>query len=308
MQAFITLDVGGTNIRGAVFTGNEIKPQTLKKIPTYQNGLSAIENIKLLIKEIWPKDCHVQGISTTAPGSIDINEGIVILAPNISGWENIHLREILAEEFSCKVYVNNDARLAALGEWKYGAGVGHKDLLYFTISTGIGGGAIVNSKLVEGCLGIATELGHITLVDDGPLCGCGHYGHLEAFSSGTGIELFIEKAVRDGVKTSLKGSPSSKTIAKAALQGDKLAISAFNRAAYYLGRGVANYLHIFNPSCIIFGGGVSQAGELLFKPFKQSLQKHVLSDRYTSNLEIKMAALGDDAGLIGALEYMKERL
>ena len=308
MEAFITLDIGGTNIRGAVFTGDEIKPVTYKKYPTNQNGLSAIDNIKLLIKEIWPNDFHVRGISTAAPGSIDINEGIVILAPNIPGWENIHLKKILTDEFSVDVYINNDARLAALGEWKHGAGIGHKNLLYFTISTGIGGGAIVDGKLVEGCLGIATELGHVILVDDGPLCGCGLYGHLEAFSSGTGIELFIETAIKDGAITSLKGSPSTKIIAEAALQGDELAISAFNRAAYYLGRGIANYLHIFNPSCIIFGGGVSQSGELLFKPFRQSLHKYVLSDRYVSNLEIKMAALGDNVGLIGALEYLKERL
>jgi len=308
MDAFITLDVGGTNIRAAVFIENKIEFHNYQKIRTNKNKNSAIENIIEIIKEVWPEDFNVRGISTTAPGSIDVNNGTVILAPNIPGWKNINLRKILVEEFSVDVFVNNDARLAALGEWKHGAGKGHKNLLYFTISTGIGGGAIVDGKLVEGCLGIATELGHISLVDDGPICGCGKRGHLEAFSSGTGIENFIRQEINKGVKTILHGRPSTKKIASAAAQGDELARSAFERAGYYLGRGISNYLHIFNPSCIIFGGGVSQTGDLIFKPFRNSLQEHVLNNEYLKNLEIKMAALGDNAGLIGALVYLKNRL
>ena len=308
MDAFIALDIGGTNIRGAVFSRNNITPVSYKKISTNQDGSSAIENIKILIREIWPKHNNVLGISSTAPGSIDINQGIVILAPNIPGWENIRLRDILADEFLVPVYVNNDARLAALGEWRYGAGQGHQNLLYFTISTGIGGGAIINGKLVEGCLGIATELGHVTLDDNGPLCGCGKQGHLEAFSSGTGIESYIKKSIKNGATTSLKGSPSTKTIADAAQNGDPLAKTAFEKAGYYLGIGIANYLHIFNPSCLVFGGGVTQSGDLLFKPFRMSLQEHVLSEKYLENLEIKTASLGDNVGLIGALEYIQSKI
>ena len=132
---------------------------------------------------------------------------------------------------------------------------------------------------------------------------------MEAFSSGTGIHNFVQQKIQEGHPTSIKSSsPSTKEIAQAAGAGDPLAKTAFERAGYYLGIGVANYLHIFNPSCIIFGGGVSQSGELLFKPFRESLEKHALNANYLQGLKIAIAELGDDAGLIGAYEYMKENL
>lgn len=308
MDAYITLDIGGTNIRCAVFLANEIEPFRYKKIRTHQAGNTAIENIKKVIRSTWPNGHLVRGISATAPGSIDVKKGIVILAPNIPGWKNIELRDTLVKEFSVEVFINNDARLAALGEWKHGAGKGHENLLYFTISTGLGGGAIVHNQLLEGSRGIGTEMGHITLVDDGPVCGCGKHGHLEALSSGTGIENFVKHKIQDGAKTILEEGTTSKKIAEAAVQGDQLAIDAFERAAFYLGKGIANYLHIFNPSCLIFGGGVSQSGDLLFKPFERSLREYVLNKEYLNGLEVKMAMLGDNAGLIGALEYLKLNL
>jgi len=309
MDAYITLDIGGTNIRCALFL-NDQDPIDIKKISTVHKNQSPFERIISVIKEIWPAGNSVKGISAAVPGSVNVNAGIVLLAPNISGWKNIDFGKILSNQFKVPVFVNNDARLAAIGEWKRGAGIGHENLLYFTISTGLGGGAIVHGKPLEGSVGIATESGHITIDDNGPICGCGKRGHLEAFSAGTGIENYVHEEIVKGVKTIIKSTPAVRAseIATAAKNGDQLAISAFNRAGYYLGIGIANYLHIFNPSCVIFGGGVSLSGDLLMNPFRQSLKDHVLNPTYLENLEIKMAELGDNVGLIGAFEYLKEKL
>jgi len=309
-SSYITLDIGGTNTRCALYPEKGIIPLNQNKITTYVEGEAAIDRLASIIEEIWPKDNSVQGICAAAPGSIDINEGMVILAPNIPDWKNLELRKFLSTRFKVPVFVNNDARMAAIGEWKHGAGIGHDNLMYFTISTGLGNGTIVHGRLLEGAVGIATESGHVTLDDNGPICGCGKVGHLEAYSSGTGIENFVYSEINNGIQSifSSASQPSAWQVAEAARNGDPLSITAFERAGYYLGIGIANYLHIFNPSCLIFGGGVSQSGDLLMIPFRRSLEEHVLNSLYLKNLDIKFAALGDDVGLIGALEYLKDKL
>jgi glucokinase len=310
MHSYITLDIGGTNTRCALYSDISITPQNQIKINTHKDGQATIDRLIKVIADIWPGDNSVRGICAAAPGSIDVNQGIVILAPNIPGWKNLELRKILSEKFKVPVFINNDARMAAIGEWKYGSGIGHDNLMYFTISTGLGNGTIIQGRLLEGAIGIATESGHITLDDDGPICGCGKKGHLEAYSSGTGIENFVREELIRGAISSLPSTPypSALQIADAARNGDPLAIAAFDRAGYYLGIGIANYLHIFNPSCIIFGGGVSQSGDLLMIPFRKSLESHALNINYLKQLEIKNASLGDNVGLIGALEYLKDKL
>ncbi len=199
-------------------------------------------------------------------------------------------------------YLDNDANMACLGEWKYGAAKGHHDVLYLTISTGIGGGALINDQLLQGYHGLAAELGHSIVDPDGPPCSCGFSGHLELFSSGPAIVKYVLKELEAGAKSSLKRDPnlSAKQVADAASGGDALAIAAYQRVGEYLGIAVANFLVAFDPSIIIFGGGVSQVGPLLFDSFQTSLRKRVFYPRYLENLKIEMAALGDDAGLLGA--------
>jgi len=148
----------------------------------------------------------------------------------------------------------------------------------------------------------------VTVLADGPECGCGHRGHLEAFSSGTAIAKYVEEELKDKLRVSslrLSSKRTAKTIAAAAKSGDELAISAFDRAGKYLGIGVASFLHIFNPSILIFGGGVSMSGDLLFDPFYASLKEEIFGPTYLENLKITTAALGDDAGLLGALALVE---
>lgn len=314
MDTLIAIDIGGTNIRCALYPFTGDSHITIKKIKTLNSRCKTekpIDRLISCIEEIWPKQDRVLGICAAAPGSVSVNDGVVLLAPNIPGWKNISLGRTLENHFSVKTLINNDARLAAYGEWKKGSGTGHSNLLYFTLSTGIGGGIIVNGRLLQGEIGIATEVGHITLDADGPLCSCGHHGHLEAFSSGTAIEKYIQDKIGEGkcdTEAFNNQLPSSAEIAGAARAGNPLAKEAFDRAGYYLGIGVTNYLHIFNPSCIIFGGGVSRSGNLIFDPFYASLKKHVLNKRYLENLTITTAKLGDNAGLIGSAEYLRDTL
>ena len=309
MDAIITLDIGGTNIRCALFHTEKDDPVCIDKTSTVTKNESAIERIIQIIEKNWPKNRKVVGIAAAAPGSINVIQNKVILAPNVDGWNNFELGKILQDHFHVKTLVNNDARMAAIGEWKRGAGRGHNDIIYYTVSTGLGGGVITGGQVLQGAFGIATELGHIVLNDEGPMCGCGKNGHFEAFSSGTGIMNFVHKKISQGAQTSiLSKTPNTKEIAEAAYQGDELAIAAFEKAAYYIGIGVSNYLHIFNPSCVIFGGGVTQSWDLIDKPFRKSLEEHVLNANYLKDLKIAMAELGDNAGLIGTYEYMKQNL
>ncbi|MBU0512009.1 MAG: ROK family protein, partial [Chloroflexi bacterium] len=191
---------------------------------------------------------------------------------------------------------------------KYGAGQGHDHLIYLTISTGIGSGVIMDGHLLTGSRGMAAELGHTSVLPDGPLCGCGQRGHLEAISSGTAIARWVQAELDNGVPSTLaKVQPvTAQAVAEAARQGDKLALAAFERAGTYLGRALADFLHIFNPSIVIFGGGVSKSVDLFIEHLREAMEKHVISPGYIENLTITTAALGDDSGLMGALALARE--
>ena len=299
MGTVIAIDVGGTHLRAAAYAPESQIPLKHQRVKTHAPNEKIFDRMAALVEAIWPGDVIAIGVSS--PGPLDSRTGVVMATPNIKEWRNFPLTANLMKRFGVPAYLDNDANLAGLAEWKFGAGRGHHDVLYLTISTGVGGGVILGDRLLQGHHGLAAELGHVTVSDGGPVCGCGFRGHLEAFSSGTGIERFVADEIAAGTKSALTGKPSAKKIAEAALAGDKLARKAYARAGEYLGIGVANYLHIFDPSIVILGGGVSMSGKLLFEPFEESLQKHVFHPRYLEGLEIRQAELGDDAGLLGAL-------
>ena len=262
-----------------------------------------------LISEI-KEDHTIKGIAVAAPGFLDPDLGIVYEAPNIPDWKNYPLRKILEDAFNVPIFLGNDANLAALGEWKFGAGIGHSNLLYLTISTGIGSGAVLNNNLLLGHKGLAGEFGHTTVLPDGPLCGCGKKGHIEAISSGTGIINYVKDQVDSGRSSTLNSLEkiTGTEITKAANAGDELAIEAYNRAGYYLGIALANFLHMLNPSIVIFGGGVSSAGDLLFKPMMDSLEERLMSPAYLEGLTFTKAQLGDEVGIKGALALLVTKL
>lgn len=305
MEIYVVSDVGGTQIRVASYDIETLNSIKQKKIPTQSKNQLPVDRLIQSIQEI-KEDHTVKAIAVAAPGFLDPNLGVVYEAPNIPGWENYPLMKILEDVFNVPVFLGNDANLAALGEWKFGAGIGHQNLLYLTISTGIGSGAIINNNLLLGHKGLAGEFGHVTVLPDGPICGCGKQGHIEAISSGTGIINFVKEQITISRTTILSQLEeiTGKDINEAAHLGDALAIEAYDRAGYYLGIAVANFLHMLNPSIVIFGGGVSSAGELLFEPMRKSLKERLISPAYLDGLVFTTSQLGDDVGLKGALALL----
>jgi glucokinase len=308
MGTIISVDIGGTQIRAAVYPHDDIKPITVRRVPTASAEGAVLERMIGLIESVIQGNA-VDAISIAIAGPLDPNTGYIINAPNIPGWTDFPLGKNLTDHFHVPVFIGNDANLAALGEWKYGAGQGYHDVLYLTISTGIGGGVISNDQLLVGTRGMAGELGHVMVLPDGPVCSCGVRGHLEAVASGTAIARFTSEEIAKGRASSLATNAkiSARDVADAANQGDALALEAFHRAGRYLGQSLADFLHIFNPSIVIFGGGVSQSGPLLFDTVKESMQNFVMDKAYL-DVKIATAQLGDDAGLIGALALAHVKL
>lgn len=303
MQLDIVADVGGTHIRVAVFEAESTTPLSIQKIRTQSKDQLPQERLADLISSIQPAGGSVRAIAVAVPGYVDPVNGIVYRAPNIAGWDNFPVREYLQERLNAPVLVGNDANLAALGEWRFGAGVGYHNLVYLTISTGIGGGVILNDRLILGEHGLAAELGHVTVVPQGPRCGCGQRGHLEAVASGTAIARFVAEKIAVGYPSSLAGltNPTAKDVSLAAMQGDQLALRALEQAGTYIGYALADFLHMLNPAIVILGGGVSDAGSLLIEPLKAALPERIMNRAYLENLVITTCALGDIAGLMGAL-------
>lgn len=303
MRTIMAVDIGGTQLRAAAYKQDQIQPLTQKRVETKADEPNTFGRLVKLIEDIWPQNNEeITAIGVSSPGPLDPHTGIIMNPPNIKEWRDFPITTKLTEHFGIPSYLDNDANLAGLAEWKFGAGRGHHNVLYLTVSTGVGGGVIIDDRLLQGYHGLAAELGHTTVQADGPLCGCGQQGHLESYSSGTGIERFVSEQLKAGRESILNPDTknSAHTISEAAKKGDALSIEAYQIAGKYLGIGVANFLHAFDPSIVIFGGGVSQSGPLLFESFHLSLMERVIHPRYLEGLVITRAELGDDSGLLGA--------
>lgn len=300
---YIAVDIGGTQIRAALYPETGIEPLMNKAVTTAGEG-SAVERLFALVDSIMPGAQEVSAIAVGVAGPLNPVTGIVYKAPNIDNWDMLPIKQLVQERFNIPTVIGNDANLAALGEWKYGAGVGHHNLVYLTISTGVGGGVIVDDRLLVGARGMAAEVGHITVLPDGPLCGCGHRGHLEAISSGTGIANYLVRQIAGGRKSLLSKpgiTPTARLAAEAAAQGDELSIEAFRIAGEFLGRAIADFLHLYDPSIVILGGSVVKAGELLMTPVRQMIRESVISPQYLEGFTLTTASLGDQVVLVGAL-------
>jgi glucokinase len=309
MSVIIAIDIGGTQLRVAIYPTNSTEPITVQRAPTRGMEDGAFDRLTDLLDSVWPKE-PVEAISVAAPGPLNPYLGIIVETPNIPAWKNYPLAKLLTDRYQVPTFLGNDANLALLGEWKYGAGQGHHDLVYLTISTGLGGAAISHDTLIEGCRGMATELGHVTVQPGGPVCSCGVRGHLEAVAAGPAIAKYVSEKIAEGRASSLKSVSqlSARAVAEAAKAGDELAKEAFARAGSFIGQATADFLHIFNPSIVIFGGGVSLSGDLIIDPIKESMRKNVMDPSYLDGLQIATAKLGDDAGLLGSLAQAHVRL
>jgi len=280
--------LGGTKIAaaaadecGCIISEIIVPTEALKgKKQVIKNIKKAVET---LAKSIRGK---ILKIGIGIPGPIDYKKGLVIDPPNLPGWKKVNLGEELSKFFKVPVFLDNDANCAALGEALFGAGQRANDFIYITVSTGIGGGIIIDRKLYRGANGSAGEFGHMIIDPHGFKCGCGNYGDLEAMASGTSIKT---RSGEDAMAIHIK-----------AQQGDKKALKVINETAYYLGIGIANLVNIFNPELVIVGGGLSNLGELLLAPTRKEFYKHALALPKRS-VKIVRAKLGARAGLLGAI-------
>ena len=306
----IAVDLGGTQIRAAVCDADGQIYKRVARLTHAPEGPAAVlarinETIAEAVEDVNLD--AVAGIGIGAPGPLDPTSGTILAAPNLPGWVNVPLRNLVSAHFGKPTFLGNDANVAGLAEMTYGAARGVRDLIYLTISTGIGSGIVVDGRMLLGARGLAAEAGHTIIKPDGPKCGCGNRGCIETFAAGPAISRDVVGRLKAGKAskiTRLVGGDLDKVdarvVSEAAAAGDKLAVNAFRRAGKYLGLGIVNLLHLFNPRMIVLGGSVTKAGPLLFDPMWEAIRARAMP-AYLEGLSIVPAALGDDVGLLGAL-------
>lgn len=303
------VDIGGTTVKMGLFdaSGNVLDKW---EIPTrIENGginilpdIAASIQTKMSEKSIDKED--VVGAGVGAPGPVD-GEGIIHKAVNL-GWGEMNLKKELTSLLGgMRVEAGNDANVAALGEMWKGGGQGHKNLVAVTLGTGVGGGVIINGKIMTGATGSGGEIGHIHVEDrESEACGCGNYGCLEEYASATGIVRLANRKLQASDKDSVlrQGEVSAKTVFDAVKAGDELAAEIAEQFGDYLGKGLAVIAGVINPEIFVIGGGVSKAGEVLFEYIKPAFDKTVFHG--CRDTKFALATLGNDAGIYGAAKMV----
>ncbi len=310
----LAIDLGGTKIIAAIISN---KGQVVAKeyyLTLADEGPQSVINrilsaVDSLLNSKGIGSSQLDSISIAAAGAIDFEKGLVTSSPNLPGWHNIPLRDIIKEKYGINTFLINDANAAALGEHHFGAGRGVNNLIYLTVSTGIGGGIIINGKLYSGLYGSAGEIGHMTIDVNGPRCSCGNIGCLEVLASGTAVAREAIKRISQGESSSLTEIMEGKIeditaekVSVAAQGGDSLALEVISKAATYLGVGMVNLVNIFNPEMIIVGGGMAKMGNLLLNPARQVVRERAFQ-LSAQAVRIVPAQLGDDAGALGAAVF-----
>lgn len=300
------VDIGGTTVKLGLF---DVEGSVIEKweIPTRTEdaGSKILPDIADSIREKMEKigtDC-VAGVGVGAPGPID-GAGVVHRAVNL-GWGTFSIRETLENLLNVPVMAGNDANVAALGEMWMGGGRGYKDLVVVTLGTGVGGGIIINGKILTGAVGAGGEIGHIHVNDsEEEVCGCGNKGCLEQYSSATGITRLANQLLASSDKDSVlrTGKVSAKTVFDAVKAGDALAVEVAEKFGKYLGDALAAIAGVVNPEAIVIGGGVSKAGEILIDFIKPHYEKNVFHG--SKDVKFSLATLGNDAGIYGAAKLV----
>lgn len=313
----ICLDIGGTKVLGCVFDNKDKMVCKIKKRSTEKGNSS--ENIEEVIiavtKELLVKanikKSEVNAISAGVPGVINTETGVVLFTPNLP-WRDYDLKSVIEKKFGTKFYLGNDVNVGVLGEYRYGAAKGYKNVVGFFIGTGVGGGLILNKKLFTGHDFKAGEYGHMILDENGVECGCGNHGCLEAYSSKKGMAKYIKGEISKGRKSCMEesiddnGVFKSKYLKAAVDAGDEVALEAIDRACHYLAIGTANMINALSPDCVVYGGGViATLGDVFIEKINKELDKYVMP-ALKGSAEIKKAALGDYSNLYGSLAMIKD--
>ena len=311
------IDLGGTKI-AVVIADESGEPRGSARSET--EAQQGPERVIRRIVDATASACADAGITTdalagagvAAPGPIDRNEGVITDPPNLPGWHNVPLARELTARLGVQAVLENDANCGALGEHAYGAGRGYRDMIYITLSTGVGGGIVINNEIYAGATGAAGEIGHIGVAPDGPLCGAGHVGCLEAFSSGTAIAARAQEMIDAGMlprtaRMAERNPPlSAEDVYLAGQQGEAEAAAIVERAGRYLGIGLASVINAFNPQCIVLGGGLVNMGDALLGPAVETARVRTFTQSF-SDVRIVEWELGERGTALGALAAARSR-
>lgn len=309
----IGIDVGGTKIAAAVI-GPEGEILARRQVPTESDEPNAI--VAALVKvgrEMKAAAPAASAVGVGAAGLVDTKRGLILGAPNIA-YRNVPVRDTLQDRLGLPAIVDNDANVAALAEALHGAGRGAGDQIMVTVGTGIGGGIIIGGRIYRGHYGVGAELGHIVIDPDGPVCGCGNRGCWEAVASGNAIGRLARQRVEGGAGADLLAEVggdvdriTGELVGESAVAGSAFARDVVAEIGRMLGIGLASIVNIFDPEVIVLGGGAAAGtGELLLGPARESMAAHVLGLSWRTPVRVVPAALGNDAGVVGAAALARE--
>lgn len=315
----IGVDLGGTNVKAAAVTqdgrilGKDSRPTFAEK------GLDAVmdtmvESIDQALRAARLGRDNLLAVGVGAPGPMNWQTGVVFAPPNLPGWKNVPLAELMHERIGVPTFVDNDANVACYGEFWSGAGRGVESLVLLTLGTGVGGGIVVLGQLLRGPDGTAAEIGHLCVMRDGRQCNCGAKGCLETYASVTGMVRTAVEGIQSGRKTALMAMCNSdldrltgKMVSDAVQQGDEFASWVMHETGVWLGIGIGSLINLLNPEKVVLAGGMIAAGEALFKPIRETARAQAF-EVPAKRAEIVPAGLGADAGVIGAAGCALERL
>ena len=310
------IDLGGTKLRSIVADGSGRVLGDDIRLSRTEEGLEAIlgrmvECLDTSLAKAGVERAQLRGLGIASPGAVDSARGIVPEAPQLPGWRDVPLVRLMEERVGVPARLENDAGAAALGEHRYGAGRGSRYMLYITVSTGIGGGIIIDGEMYSGKSGAAGELGHVVIDMNGPPCGCGARGCLEALASGTAIARKGEELAEGGGSPILarlrreEGRVTAETMQRAAEMGDTASREAFREAGHYFGVALASFVNIFDPEVIVIGGGVAKAGDLLLEQARITMQALAMAQPL-KGVRLVVSELGDFVGALGMLARLTE--
>lgn len=307
----IGIDIGGTKIAGALV---DAQGQIVleERVPSPAGDPEAMVDAVVGLIERLSANHEVIGAGVAAAGFIDADQSTIIYAPNIS-WRNEPFKAKLETKLNIPVIIENDANAAGWAEYRYGAGRGFKHMIMLTIGTGVGGAVITDSHMLRGGFGIAGELGHLRVVPDGLLCGCGQNGCLESYASGTALlrtarELAASNSPEGARLREIEAEEGQLTgleVYKAILEGDEGALRLLSELGSWLGQAIGSLVAVLDPEVVVIGGGVSAAGDLLLNPIREAYLAHLPARGYRPELKITTAEFVNDAGVVGAADLVR---
>jgi glucokinase len=312
MGLTIGVDIGGTKIAAGVVDEEGTILET-HKVPTPSTPQGIVDAICSAVAGAG-EGHEIEAVGIGAAGYVDDKRATVLFAPNID-WRHEPLKDKVEQRVGLPVVVENDANAAAWGEYRFGAGQGHEDVICITLGTGLGGGIIIGNKLRRGRFGVAAEFGHIRVVPDGLLCGCGSQGCWEQYASGRALVRYGKQRANAtpesaeillGLGNGTVDGIEGKHISEAARQGDPVAVDSYRELARWVGAGLADLASLFDPSAFIVGGGLSDEGELVLDPIRKSFRRWLIGGRWRPHAQVVAAQLGGRAGLVGAADLARQ--